>query len=223
MNHATARPTPIDMDALLQDSYLLVVNLRHKGDVQESNELWARCTEKVERVRTRLMEAGMNERSIDRISYAQCALLDETVLARATGNAHAEWAARPLQAHFFKRHEAGVQLYEDMREALAEPAPDRNVLTCYHRVLMLGFQGSYPGERSAVREQLVAALGERVEAFAPATDIAGLLRNEQRGALRWLRVPLVHVLVAASLVAGLWWGLNHLLFDAIGRLLLAGS
>ncbi|PMU08636.1 MULTISPECIES: DotU family type IV/VI secretion system protein [unclassified Pseudomonas] len=83
--------TAQDLDALLQDSYLLVVELRQGASVQDSPDLWKRCEQLVEQVQQRLKEADVNARSIELISHAQCALLDETALNCAKGDAHADW------------------------------------------------------------------------------------------------------------------------------------
>lgn len=221
MTYLSGKAGSLDLDALLQDSYLLVVTLHQGAPLEQIGDLWAKCTEQLEHTRRRLGEAGLSERSIDMICYAQCALLDETVLGRAQGEAHAQWAARPLQAHFFKRHEAGVQVYEDMREVLAEPAPDRSLLTCYQRMLLMGFQGCYRGDNAAPREQLLAALSERVGPFSANPAIGGLLRQRRSGVVHWLGSPWLHVTAACLLLAGLWLGFDHSLANAIGQLLLA--
>jgi len=78
------KPTPsnaqtaaaVDIDALLQDTYLLVVELRQGASVQPGRELGELCVEQVEQTRQRLELAGLSPRSIDHISHAQCALLD---------------------------------------------------------------------------------------------------------------------------------------------------
>ena len=62
--------------------------------------------------------------------------LDETVLTFAQKDDQAAWA-KPLQAEFFNHHQAGEFLYEDMQAVLGDPAPDRQVLTVFQRVLML--------------------------------------------------------------------------------------
>lgn len=177
MSKVFGKSPAVDIDALLQDSYLLVVELQNKAAAQDGEELWKLCVAQVEQCRNSLIEADVSQRSVNQICYAQCALLDETVLRNALDKAHAVWAAKPLQAHFFSRHQAGEQLYEDMREALAEPAPDLRVLTCYHRVLLLGFLGRYRTEAAPEREQLLAALGEHVEPFSAAA--AGQFRQGQ--------------------------------------------
>ncbi|MNN28767.1 hypothetical protein D3C81_1423470 [compost metagenome] len=165
------------------------------------------------------MEAGVSQRSINQICYAQCALLDETVLRNASEQAHAVWAAKPLQAHFFSRHQAGEQLYEDMREALAEPAPDLRVLTCYHRVLMLGFLGRYRTETAPEREQLLTALGEHVEPFVTAGSTPVLVRARGGNWRRWVSLPWLHLMAAVVLLMGIWLVLHRVLGDTVTSLL----
>ncbi len=83
----------VDIDAVLQDSYLLVVQLRQGAVVEQGAALWQHCTALIEQTRQRLREQGVNAQSVDHLCYALCALLDETVLVRAQGAEHAAWAA----------------------------------------------------------------------------------------------------------------------------------
>ncbi|MCO7515184.1 type VI secretion system protein TssL, short form [Pseudomonas guariconensis] len=219
MTKVFGKPPAVDIDALLQDCYLTVVELQQKALPKDGEALWAHCVAQVEQCRNRLIDAGVSQRAVNRICYAQCALLDEAVLRKASAQTHAVWAAKPLQAHFFSRHQAGEQLYEDMHEALAEPAPDLRVLTCYHRVLMLGFLGRYREENAAQREQLLAALGEHVEPFAAAGATPALVSAGGGNWRRWLSMPWLHVAAAAVLLVGLWWGLHRVLGDTVTSLL----
>lgn len=219
MTTRTGKPASVDIDALLQDSYLLVVELRQGVATRNGSALWKHCTEQVERCRNGLIDAEAGQRVVNQICYAQCALLDETVLRHGTPECRAVWSAKPLQAHFFNRHQAGEQLYEDMREALAEPAPDPRVLTCYQRVLMLGFQGRYPEEDAPERERLLAALNERVAPLSSVRDDALLVRARGGGLHRWLGLPWLHAALAVVVLVALWWGLERMLVDAVGTLL----
>lgn len=207
-----------DLDALLQDSYLLVVELRQGASVHDSTDLWARCEKQVEHVQQSLKDAGLSARSIELISQAQCALLDETALNCAKENAHANWASQPLQARFFSRHQAGEFLYEDMRELLRQPSPDALVLTAFQRILMLGFQGRYRDANDPQREQLLDELNARV---AP-LEINQALTTRSVGhgmtSLRWVRSPLVQVLLAGLLLVATWWGLDYWLGGVIATL-----
>ncbi|MCY1205368.1 type IV/VI secretion system protein, DotU family [compost metagenome] len=210
----------VDIDALLQDSYLLVVSLREGATASSGRALWSHCSGQVETVRQALQDVGMSQRSIDHISYALCALLDETVLGFAKDDAHAEWAREPLQAKFFNRHQAGKFLYEDMHEVLREPAPDPQVLTAYQRVLMLGFKGRYRDLQHPEREQLLRTLDARV---APLATRHALVCGSASGwgapVLRALRSPAMQLGMATALLACAWWGLNHLLANAVTALM----
>lgn len=206
------------LDALLQDSYLLVVELRHGASVQDGPKLWRRCEKQVEQVQQSLKDAGVSPRSIELISHAQCALLDETALSCAKDDAHAKWASEPLQAKFFSRHQAGEFLYEDMRELLRQPSPDVLVLTVFQRVLMLGFQGRYRDVNDPEREQLLDELNARV---APLELNQALMTHpvgHRMSVLRGGRSPLVHILAAGLLLVATWWGLNHWLSGLINTL-----
>lgn len=212
----------MDVDELLQDSYLLVLQLRLGASVLGSEPFKALCVEQVEQVGARLMEADLPQRSIDHIRHAQCALLDETLLScvKDDPEAHAHWASEPLQARFFNRHQAGEFLYEDMRDVLREPAPDVQVLTVFHRVLMLGFQGRYRNAEDPERLQLLADLSARVAPMHLHRTLITASRSGAGGRLvSWLDTPLYHGVLAGLLLVGVWWGLDHLLGSLVASLL----
>lgn len=212
-------PAVVDIDALWQDSVLLVVQLRQGVAVEQGTSLWQHCTAQIEQTRQRLREQGVNAQSVDHLCYALCALLDETVLVRAQEEEHATWAAQPLQAHFFNQHQAGVQLYDQMRAVLREPAPDVAVLTGFHRVLMLGFCGHYGKEQAPERVKLLTELASRVTPLAVTPGSALLIKATRREWGSGLSSRLVHLLIAVGVLAGLWWGLQHHLATAITALL----
>lgn len=218
---ASRKPTAltVDIDALLQDSYLLVVELRQGASTLAGTALWDLCVKQVEHVRQLLELAGLNPRSIDHISHAQCALLDETVL-RVETQARDAWTKEPLQAKFFNRHQAGEFLYEDMREVLRDPAPDPLVLTVFHRVLMLGFQGRYRDAGDPVREQLLSTFHAQVATLGISRSLATTVKIGQRLRMRlWPHSPLAHGLLVGLLFVGLWWGLDQLLANLLNSVL----
>lgn len=219
MTRAFKESQAVDIDALLQDSYLLVVELQQQASPRQGAELWKHCVGQVEACRNSLIDAGVSQRAINQICYAQCALLDETVMRNANEQSRSVWTSKPLQAHFFSRHQAGEQLYEDMREALAEPAPDLRVLTCYQRVLMLGFLGRYRDESAPEREHLLTVLSEHVEPFAAKGQAPLLVRAGGDGWRRWLGRPWLHLVAATILLAGVWLLLHRMLVDTVATLL----
>ncbi|WP_200855771.1 DotU family type IV/VI secretion system protein, partial [Klebsiella pneumoniae] len=79
-------------------------------------ELYRHCLQQVEGVRERLTAAGFSQQDIEHITYAQCALLDETVLSRdVMDDGQMVWLKNPLQSHFFNTLQAGELLYERMK------------------------------------------------------------------------------------------------------------
>lgn len=208
------------IDALLQDTYLLVVELCHGASVHSGPDLWSLCVQQVEAVQDALRRAEQDARSIDFISHAQCALLDETVLRHAQGEAHEAWARQTLQARFFNRHQAGEFLYEDMRTVLREPAANPHVLTAFHRVLMLGFLGRYRDIADPQRQQWVDTLAARVAPLGIGQAVITQGEKGRRGnAMRWVQSPGMHVVAAVVLLAGVWWGLGHALGGVTAALL----
>jgi len=201
-----------DLDALLQDSFLLVVQLRHAAAAQLTPNLWDLCVQHVEHARQALTQWGLAQRTLERIILAQCALLDETVLECAAQTQRAAWASQTLQARFFNRHQAGAFLYEDLREALREPAPDPLVLGTYQRVLELGFRGRYRNADDPERMALIATLAERVAPMGVGVPLATAPAGPRRR--YWPRLSastLAQVLYAGALLAGAWWALDALL------------
>lgn len=215
----------ICIDDLMADTWLTVTELRYGATLAsgDGEVLWQRCVDDITRVMAHLEQAGLSEASRQHILYAWCALLDETAKGRdGEDDACIVWYDRPLQAKYFGTMDAGDELYERMREVLREPVPDMAVLTCFHRVLMLGFKGRYALSDPA-REQLIRALAERVPSF-DTTQERPLLATVSGGyGLReWLRHWPVCIGLSAMIVAGLWLGLNHWL-DTLVEALLSGA
>ena len=212
----------INIDALMADAWLTVTELRFGARLAdgEGDRLWRHCVDHIEQVMAKLEAADVSEASRRHILYAWCALLDETAKGReGEDDACIVWYDRPLQAKYFGALDAGDALYERMRQVLREPAPDMAVLTCFHRVLMLGFKGCYALNEPA-RGQLVRVLTERVPPFE--TDqsrpvLAGI--SGRSGLADGLRRWPVCIGLSLVAIAALWWGLNHWLDSLIATLL----
>lgn len=139
-----------------------------------------------------------DDASVEHISYAQCALLDETVMSRKSekgeegeepkvDEGQVAWRKAPLQARFFGSFRAGEALWDRIAEVLRQPSPNPAVLTCYHRVIALGFQGLYSLKTvsQSERDVVVKALSERVnqansqmQALNSAAEAAGALVSD---------------------------------------------
>lgn len=204
-----------DIDALLQDSYLLVVQLRQGLSVPDTKALQQLCLDQVEQVREQLEQIAMDPRDIEHINHAQCALLDEAVLLCTKGEVRTEWTCEPLQAKLFNRHQAGESLYEEIRLVLRESSPDPRVLTVFHRVLMLGFKGRYADLADPGREQVLEALEARVTSL----KISANLVTRKGGRLARYRSPWMHGMAVALLLAGVWWTMDRWLTGVVASLM----
>ncbi|HEN4996641.1 TPA: type VI secretion system protein TssL, short form [Klebsiella aerogenes] len=216
----------VDIDALLQDTWLQVISLRHGPQFQdgEGRVLWERCIADVECVQRELKAAGLDEVSCQHILTAQCALLDEAVKSRGVDDdACVQWYNIPLLGNFLGTMDAGDTLCDRMWEVLREPAPDNAVLTCFQRVMMLGFLGRFCSLDDPERQKLINALSEQVAPFSyPQTHPVLAQSRTGRGMGGWLASWPVRIGLSVMVLAALWWGLDHWL-DLTLRTLLPGA
>ncbi|EMH4161427.1 type VI secretion system protein TssL, short form [Pluralibacter gergoviae] len=215
----------IDIDQLMADTWLTVTMLKKGAVTHDGSALYDKCVKQVESVREALDRAGYDEASVDHISYAQCALLDEAVMSRkyskseesvdiSVDEGQVAWRKAPLQARFFGSLRAGEALWDRIADVLRQPAPNMAVLTCYHRVIALGFQGLYglSAVSQTQRNEVAKALSERVS-----PPDAGLsLVVHQQGTSRWSLTRSVWFwIVLAAIITGLiWWG-GHLWLQSL--------
>lgn len=97
-----------------------------------------------------------------------------------------------------------------MRDVLREPAPDNTVVTCFQRVMMLGFLGSFRALDDPERQKLVKALSEHVAPFSyPQTHPVVVESRIRRGTGGWMASWPVRIGLSVVVVAALWWGLDH--------------
>ncbi|MDF7785866.1 type VI secretion system protein ImpK [Pantoea sp. PNA 14-12] len=213
----------IDIDALLQNTWLQVISLRYGPVFQdgEGRRLWEHCIADVERVQRELKDSELSEVSCQHILTAQCALLDEAVKGRGVeDDACVQWYDIPLQGHFLGTMDAGDTLCDRMRDVLREPAPDQAVVTCFQRVMMLGFLGSYRSLNDPERQKLVCALSDDVTPFSYPQNhpvLAESHRGRRMGG--WLASWPVRIGLSVVVVAALWWGLDHWLDQTLHTLL----
>lgn len=215
----------IDIDQLMADTWLTVTMLKKGAVTHNGSALYDKCVMQVESVREALERAGYDESSVDHISYAQCALLDEAVMSRkyskseesvdiSIDEGQVAWRKAPLQARFFGSLRAGEALWDRIAEVLRQPAPNMAVLTCYHRVIALGFQGLYglSAVSQTQRNEVAKALSERV---SPPDAGLSLVVHQQKNT-RWSLARSVWLwIVLAVIITGLvWWG-GHLWLQSL--------
>jgi type VI secretion system protein ImpK len=204
------------IEEIFYPGWLMASQLRGGQEVRDGEALYRRARRLIQEASTSLSDAGYSDISRDNMTYALCALLDESVLNRGTSDdGYLTWRRDPLQAHFFGTLNAGEELWERIRNLLKEPAPDTVVLTCMYRTLQLGFVGQYREQDDERREDVVRALGERVPAFTLAQDAPivvspSRLRSGRR--LYWLSWT-----IGAVALVVLWFILSSSLTELVSQ------
>ncbi|MBO0904359.1 type IVB secretion system protein IcmH/DotU [Jiella sonneratiae] len=162
---------------------------------------------------------GYSADDAKRGQYALCATADD-IVQNLPSREREEWLKYPMLARFFGARDSGVEFFEVLRDILANPAAEYDLLELYHACLSLGFVGKYrtghggDAGLSNERRQVYEAL-RRVRA-RPDDDISPRWQG-QAIAARALKGA-VPVWVVASLAAVALVGLFFTL-----RILLAGD
>ncbi|WP_414146969.1 type VI secretion system protein TssL, short form [Erwinia sp. BNK-24-b] len=154
------------VDRVFSSGWLLVCQLRNGQDIIDGEALYQRACGWLDNWQQQLSEAGISKAHSQQMLYAVCALLDESVMNRGKqDNGYQYWITNPLQVKYFNAMHAGEKLWERIRMLLAEPAPDPHMLTCYYRVLQLGFSGLYRASRDKRREDIMQRLAQQVAPY----------------------------------------------------------
>ncbi|HAI06411.1 type VI secretion system protein ImpK [Pantoea sp. AN62] len=213
----------VDIDMLLQDTLLQVISLRNGPEFQdgEGRMLWDRCIADVERVQRELKASELDEASCHHILTAQCALIDEVVKGRGVeDDACVQWYDIPLQGYFLGTMDAGDTLCDRMRDVLREPVPDHAVVTCFQRVMMVGFLGSFRSLNDPERQKLINILSEHVTPYSyPQTHPVLAESRAGRGMGGWLASWPIRIGLSVVVIAALWWALDHWLDQTLLTLL----
>lgn len=202
------------IDMLFADTWLMVCQLRQGAEISEGKSFYRRVCEHIDHTRQQLIEKGYSQSSVENMLYAQCALIDESVMNRSTrDDGYIQWLQSPLQAKYFNTLEAGDKLWDRLRHLLNEPASNQDVLICFHRVITLGFVGKYRQADAPEREEIIERLHAQLPSYALSSNLPLVIKPKQRinrRHLYWLGW-----IGGFLLLAALWWGasisLEHLL------------
>lgn len=170
---------------LLRDTALLVSTLTQGGKIESVEQLRERCVQLMTAFSVALEQRGFAADVRDDALYAQCGLLDETVLRCPSIEDRSSWEAHPLQVERFSRLDAGDHVFDRLAERLREVSPNVDLLECYAAVLGLGFMGRYAREGDAKRTTLIATLNARLEKLRPAVRQTFIIDRTSRSMAGW--------------------------------------
>lgn len=209
----------LTIDSLLRDSILTVVELREGAEIPSVSKLYKQCKQQVITLREVLQKAQFSQDVIDDISYAQCALLDEVVLLCSRDNSQSrdydEWLGAPLQVIFFNTHNAGYDLFEKIRSRLRADKKESLVLSCFDRILGMGFQGCYLELPQMEREHLIIALRESLERYEPDLSYPIIEQNKSYRYFGRKSLLMLCTISFIGLTVGLYFFLDHKLNELL--------
>ncbi|MCC8367808.1 type VI secretion system protein TssL, short form [Xenorhabdus sp. PB61.4] len=197
----------VTIDTLFADTWLMVCQLRNGVSIENGKALYRRACEQIDKTRESLEQAGFSKSAVEHMSYAQCALLDESVMNRGVQDeGYIQWLQSPLQTKYFNTLEAGDKLWDRIRTVLHEPAPDPAVLICFHRVVTLGFSGKYQTPENDHREDVLTALTRQVPPYALVASQPRVVQPARYFSRR--RMYWIGWLTGVIALGTLWWGLS---------------
>ncbi|MFL9885952.1 DotU/TssL family secretion system protein [Paraburkholderia agricolaris] len=179
------RSTGAGIRDLLRDTALLVSMLTQGGETEPLEQLRERCVQLTATFSSALEQRGFPADVREDAQYAQCGLLDETVLRCPSIEDRASWEAHPLQVERFGKLDAGEHVFDRLAERLRETPPNVDLLECYAAVLGLGFKGRYAREGETKRAALIATLNARLEKLRPAVERTFIADRTGRRAADW--------------------------------------
>ncbi|WP_446469147.1 type VI secretion system protein TssL, short form [Xenorhabdus stockiae] len=211
----------VTIDTLFADTWLMVCQLRNGVSIENGKALYRRACEQVDKTRESLEQAGFSKSAVEHMSYAQCALLDESVMNRGVQDeGYTQWLQSPLQTKYFNTLEAGDKLWDRIRTVLHEPAPDPAVLICFHRVVTLGFSGKYQTPENDHREDVLTALTRQVPPYALVASQPLVIQPARYFSRR--RMYWMGWFGGVIALGALWWGLSASLQQLAHQLLNQG-
>ena len=187
----TGKAVLLDVDMMFATSWLAVSQLRNGVKVEDGRALYQKACQQIDHARQQLEASTASPESTEQMLYALCALWDESVMNRdVQDDGYYHWLKSPLQIRYFNTLEAGEKLWERIHTELGKTAPDIALLTCFHRVLLLGF-GERFKEQSAddkgrqFKQELLTALEQQVPALNVDEQLPLVVRRSSTKTTKW--------------------------------------
>ena len=208
------------IDTLFQDTWLLALAIRNIPGVVVDKVLYQRCESMIEQVQIDLNKAGATSHLADEIKFAHCIFLDEAVMSQPNTDVSIWWQETPLQGRFLGNIHGGDVFYDHIKKLLREPAPSEAILTCYHRMLTLGYQGRYlrdGGEANDERQSLLKQLRERLPVSKDKINHPIFVRNRRPDIRFWRRSPWVMQLLGLLVIVAVSCAMSTHLHYLLGQ------
>ncbi len=208
------------IDNIFQDTWILALAIKNIPGVVVDKALYQHCVKMVERVQEKLYSAGASDILADEIKFAHCVFLDEAVMTQPDTDVSVWWAETPLQGIFMEDLHGGEVFYENIKKLLRGSSPSEAVITCYHRMLMLGYRGKFihdDGEQNEERQSLLKQLGELLPAVKGKINTPVFIRNRRQDIRFWRRSPWVMQLLGLLVIVAVSCAMSTHLYYLLGQ------
>ncbi|ENV9331887.1 type VI secretion system protein TssL, short form [Klebsiella aerogenes] len=180
------------IDEIFQDTWLLALAIRNVPAVVVDQTLYKTCENMIEQVQKALFAAGASEGLASEIKFAHCVFLDEAVMTQPDIDVSLWWKNTPLQGRYLGNLNGGEFFYEHIKNLLHEAVPSEAVVACYHRMLLLGYQGKFireGGEENEERQSMFKQLSALLPATKEKMNSPVFIRNFRPDIHFWRRFP----------------------------------
>lgn len=143
-------------DMIFADTWLMACQLQEGVPVSDSEIFYRRACRLIDDTCVRLIEQDYSVAAVDLMQYAQCILIDESVINRPRQDTdHLSSRYRSLRVRYFGAQDAEAKLrYLLLEGANDETLSRRDVLLCYYRMFILsGMTGNCRNLYTAVLDQ----------------------------------------------------------------------
>ncbi|MEQ5117324.1 DotU family type IV/VI secretion system protein [Morganella morganii] len=145
-----------NVDMIFSDTWLMACQLQEGVPVSDSEIFYRRACRLIDDTCVRLIEQDYSVAAVDLMQYAQCILIDESVINRPRQDTdHLSSRYRSLRVRYFGALDAEAKLrYLLLEGANDETLSRRDVLLCYYRMFILsGMTGNCRNLYTAVLDQ----------------------------------------------------------------------
>lgn len=208
MHTSDDKITASTFDALMQDTWLLALAIRNNPPVVVDDALYQRCFGMIQQVQKELSAAGVADPLIEEITFAHCTFLDEAVMTQPDTDVSTWWSRTPLKGHFLGHIHGGDRFYEQIKKHLREPNPPKVIVTCYYRMLQLGYVGKYTAESDAERQSLLQGLATLLPGVPKDNAGQDIVVVSGGKAAQWWQSRWVILFLLLLLSTGIWVGLT---------------
>ncbi|WP_238483151.1 type VI secretion system protein TssL, short form [Rahnella perminowiae] len=210
-------PTAEGIDILMQDTWLLALAIRNGKPPVVDDGLYQHCLGMIQQVQDKLVSSSASDWLAEEIKFAHCVFVDEAIMSQPDTDVSTWWNRTPLQGHFLDHLHGGDLFYEHIKKLLREPAPSLVLVTCYYRMLLLGYRGKYRVEDHPERQALMNQLCECLPAPEGKINNSVFIRRSRPDIRFWRRSPWIMRGVALLLIAAVTCGASVHLHYLLGQ------